>query len=361
MIRQVAIVSGKGGTGKTSLTAAFAQLAAPAVLVDADVDAADLHLVLAPHECERHDYFSLPVARIAAENCMLCMACAHVCRFDAISLFQGLRPYGSDDPTPGLCQSLVSSAAIRNHGGIGFADSMPPPLLGARPDAGHRGVSGQAVVDESVCEGCRACALICPVKAISFHPRCTGAWMVADTTVGPLVHARLHPGAEHAGKLTTAVRDRGRALAAERGLDLMLIDGPPGIGCAATAAIAGVDLAVAVTEPTPAAEADLERLWQRTEQLRIPLALIVNRCDRNPVLAERMLAAASVRGGYPLGSLPTDQAFRAAQRAGTSVLEVAGPTLREAIQRVWERLRAALDARTRCESDLPVPAERYVP
>lgn len=308
MIRQVAVVSGKGGTGKTSLTAAFAQLAAPVVVVDADVDAADLHLVLSPHERERHDYFSLPVARIAIENCMLCMACAHVCRFDAI---------------------------------------------------GQR--DGQAVVDESVCEGCRACALICPVKAIAFHPRCTGAWMVADTVVGPLVHARLHPGAEHAGKLTTAVRDRGRALAAERSLDLVLIDGPPGIGCAATAAIAGVDLAVAVTEPTPAAEADLERLWQRTEQLRVPLALIVNRCDRNPVLAERMLAAASARGGYPLGSLPTDQAFRAAQRAGTSVLDVAGPTLREAIQGVWERLRATLDARTRCEPDLPVPAERYVP
>lgn len=195
MIRQVAIVSGKGGTGKTSLTAAFAQLAAPVVVVDADVDAADLHLVLAPHERERHDNFSLPVARISAENCMVCMACAHVCRFDAIS---------------------------------------------------NR--DGRAIVDEAVCEGCRACALICPVKAISFHPHCTGAWMVADTAVGPLVHARLHPGAEHAGKLTTAVRDRGRALAADRNLDLVLIDGPPGIGCAATAAIAGVDLAVAVTE-----------------------------------------------------------------------------------------------------------------
>ncbi len=308
MIRQIAIVSGKGGTGKTSLTAAFAQLAAPVVVVDADVDAADLHLVLAPQERERHDYFSLPVARISAENCMVCMACAHVCRFEAISQHDG-----------------------------------------------------RAVVDEAVCEGCRACALICPVKAISFHPRCTGVWMVADTAVGPLVHARLHPGAEHAGKLTTAVRDRGRALAAERNLDLVMIDGPPGIGCAATAAIAGVDLAVAVTEPTPAAEADLERLWQRTEQLRVPLALIVNRCDRNPALAERMLATASIRGGYPLGSLPTDQAFRAAQRAGTSVLGVAGPTLREAIQRVWERLRATLDAKTRCEPDRPVPAERYVP
>lgn len=308
MIRQVAIISGKGGTGKTSLTAAFAQLAKPAVVVDADVDAADLHLVLAPQERERHDYCSLPVARISAENCIACMACAHVCRFEAI-----------------------------------------------------RQQDGRVVVDEAVCEGCRACALICPVSAIAFHPRCTGAWMVADTAVGPLVHARLHPGAEHAGKLTTAVRDRGRALAAERGLDLVLIDGPPGIGCAATAAIAGVDLAVAVTEPTPAAEADLERLWQRTEQLRVPLALIVNRCDRNPALAERMLATASARGGYALGSLPTDQAFRAAQRAGTSVLGVAGPTLREAILRVWERLRATLDAKTRGEPDRPVSAERHVP
>jgi len=308
VIRQVAIVSGKGGTGKTSLAAAFAQLAAPVVVVDADVDAADLRLVLAPQERERHDYFSLPVACISPEHCLGCMACAQVCRFGAI------------------CQQ-----------------------------------DGRTFVDQAACEGCRACALICPVAAISFQARCTGAWMVADTAVGPLVHARLHPGAEHAGKLTTTVRDRGRALAAERGLDLVLIDGPPGIGCAATAAIAGVDLAVAVTEPTPAAEADLERLWQRAGQLRVPLALIVNRCDRNTARAERMLATASARGGYPLGSLPTDPAFRAAQRAGTSILGVAGAQLHEAVQRVWDSLRATLDAKTRCEPDRPVPAERYVP
>jgi MinD superfamily P-loop ATPase len=302
MIRQLAIVSGKGGTGKTSLTAAFAHLAAPVVVVDADVDAADLHLVLAPQERERHDYHSLPVARIAADRCLICMACAQMCRFAA----------------------------------IGRQDRL-------------------VVVDETACEGCRACALICPADAIAFHPRSTGVWMVADTAVGPLVHARLHPGAEHAGKLTTAVRDRGRALAAERGLELVLIDGPPGIGCAATAALAGVDLAVAVTEPTPAAEADLERLWQRAEQLRVPLALIVNRSDRNSALAERMLARASARGGQALGSLPTDPAFRAAQRAGTSVLGVAGPSLRAAIERVWERLQATLDA------GRPVPAPRHIP
>lgn len=308
MIRQVAIVSGKGGTGKTSLSAAFARLATPVVVVDADVDAADLKLVLAPQERERHEYHSLPVARIAPDSCLACMACAHTCRFGAVSMRDG-----------------------------------------------------RAVIDESVCEGCRACSLVCPAQAIAFHPRCTGVWMVADTAVGPLVHARLHPGAEHAGKLTAAVRDRGLALAAERGLDLVLIDGPPGIGCAATAAIAGVDLAVAVTEPTPAAEADLERLWQRTGQLRVPLALIVNRRERNPQRAERMLAAAATRGGYPLGSLPTDPAFRAAQRAGTSVLDVAGPMLCDAIHCVWERLRATLDARTRCEPDRPLPAERYIP
>jgi MinD superfamily P-loop ATPase len=304
VIRQVAVVSGKGGTGKTSLTAAFAQVAAPIVVVDADVDAADLHLVLAPQERERHEYLSLPVAHISAEDCMLCMACAEICRFDAIA---------------------------------------------QRDD--------HVVVDAGVCEGCRACALICPVKAIDFLPRCTGVWIVADTAVGPLVHARLHPGAEHAGKLTIAVRDRGRALAAERGLDLVLIDGPPGIGCAATAAIAGVDLAVAVTEPTPAAEADLERLWQRAEQLRVPLALIINHCDRNPPQAERMLARARARGGHPLGSLPTDPAFRAAQRAGTSVLGVAGPGLREAIEGMWARLHALLKP----EPSLPAPAERSVP
>ena len=308
MIRQIALVSGKGGTGKTSLTAAFAQLAAPTVVVDADVDAADLHLVLAPTERERHDYFGLPVAHIDPDTCMGCLACAQVCRFAAI----------------------------------------------ARQGA-------QVVVDATVCEGCRACALICPVGAIAFLPRRTGAWMVADTAVGPLVHARLDPGAEHAGRLTTTVRDRGRALAAERRVDLVLIDGPPGIGCAATAAIAGVDLAVAVTEPTPAARADLERLRQRVGQLRVPLALIINRADRNPTLAEQMIAQATAHGDYVLGTLPSDRAFRAAQRNGSSVLALADQALKSAIGRIWERLRATVDGRTCPEPDRPSPLDRHVP
>lgn len=294
MLKQVAIVSGKGGTGKTSLTAAFARLAAPAVIVDADVDAADLHLVLQPVERERHDYHALPVASIATPTCLGCLACAHVCRFDAIA----------------------------RHGGV-------------------------VAVDPAICEGCGACALICPVQAITFQSRRTGAWMVADTACGPLVHARLDPGAEHAGRLTTAVRDRGRDLAVERGLGLVLIDGPPGIGCAATAAIAGADLAVAVSEPTPAAEADLDRLRARLQQLRVPLALIVNRADRNPGRAERMLASVAADGGHALGTLPTDPAFRAAQQAGTSVLDTGDQALRDAVHRMWERLAAILA--------LPVP------
>ncbi len=308
MIRQIALVSGKGGTGKTSLTAAFAQLAAPTVVVDADVDAADLHLVLAPAERERHDYFGLPVAHIDSATCLGCMACAQVCHFDAITR-QG----------------------------------------------------AQVVVDATVCEGCGACALICPVGAIAFQPRRTGVWMVADTAVGPLVHARLDPGAEHAGRLTTAVRDRGRALAAERGVDLVLIDGPPGIGCAATAAIAGADLAVAVSEPTPAAAADLERLRQRIGQLRVPMALIVNRADRNPALAEQMIAQATAHGDYVLGTLSSHPAFRAAQRNGSSVLALADQPLKDAIGLIWERLRATVDARTRSEPDRLLPLDRHVP
>ena len=289
-VRQLALVSGKGGTGKTSLTAAFAHLAAPAVVVDADVDAADLHLVLAPSERERHDYHALPVAHIDQAACLNCGTCLTTCRFEAIARRRG-----------------------------------------------------RITVDPAVCEGCRACALVCMGKAISFQPRRTGCWMVADTAVGPLVHARLDPGAEHAGRLTTVVRQRGLVLAVERGLSLVLIDGPPGIGCAATAALAGVDLAVAVSEPTPAAQADLERLWQRAEQLRVPVALVVNRADRNPELATRMLADAVARGGVALGTLPSDPAFRQAQRQGTSVLTVASPALRNAITGLWQQVQTLLD------------------
>jgi MinD superfamily P-loop ATPase len=289
MIRQVAMVSGKGGTGKTSLTAAFARLAAPLVVVDADVDAADLHLVLEPVERERHDYFGLPVAAIDPGRCGACGACLRTCRFDAIAA----------------------------------------------------GVGGLPAVDPAACEGCGACARVCPAGAIAFLPRRTGVWMVADTAVGPFVHARLDPGAEHAGRLTAAVRERGAALAAGRGLGLVLIDGPPGIGCAATAALAGADLAVAVTEPTPAAAADLERLRQRCAQLRVPLALVVNRADRDGALAARLLDQAGERGGHPLGTLPSDPGFTAAQRPGASILDTA-PALRPAVERLWAGVRAVL-------------------
>ena len=302
-LREIVVLSGKGGTGKTSLTLALAGCGPAKVLADCDVDAADMHLVLRPEPAERHVFVSGELAAIDREACIRCGVCAEHCR------------YGALEPTP-------------------LGDSFS--------------------VLEQHCEGCGVCAFVCPTGAVAMRPRTCGEWAVSHTRLGTLVHARLEVGAENSGKLVSAVRTAARERALAEGASRLLVDGPPGIGCPVIASLSGAHLALLVAEPTASALHDVERVISLAEHFRIPTAGIVNKADVNPALAERLEAMFRERGTAPLGRLPYSSAFSAAQTSGRTILEqealCPGPAgrpapLTRAVRAVSERLDALLAER----------------
>ena len=225
---EILIISGKGGTGKTSLTAAFAHLAKNHVICDLDVDAPDMHLILKPENTRSHDFISGHEAMIVEEKCESCGTCLEMCRYDAIV----------------------------NEGDRYFIDPLK-------------------------CEGCKVCVEFCPAKAIDFPDRHCGSWFLSDTRFGPMIHAQLFPGEENSGLLVSLLRKQAKEMAGKKGLDLILSDGTPGIGCPVIASLSGVSLAVIVTEPTPSGRHDLERVADLCAHFRIPAGIIINKCDLN--------------------------------------------------------------------------------
>ena len=237
-MREFVVVSGKGGTGKTSLTASFAVLAGRSVVADCDVDAADLHLVLSPRVKLSGAFRAGHVAVIDAARCTACALCERTCRFDAVK---------------------------RDAEGAG------------RP---------RFAIDPTACEGCGVCVRLCPERAIDFPERLSGEWYVSDTRCGPMVHARLGVAAENSGKLVWLVREKAREIAAREGHDLVLVDGPPGIGCPVIASLTGASAALVVTEPTLSGEHDMERVLQVARHFKVPAAVCVNKWDLNPDMKE---------------------------------------------------------------------------
>lgn len=293
-IKELVVVSGKGGTGKTSVTAALALLAAPCVATDADVDAADLALILGTDSAANtpaREFMAGQCARVEPDRCRGCGTCVTLCRFGAVSL--------------------------------------PASAAGA-----------PTKVDATACEGCGVCASVCPVGAITMQPRRAGVWRVSESRAGPLVHARLDAGAGNSGKLVTTVRREARAVAAAWGLDLIITDGPPGVGCATIASLSGADVALVVTEPTPAGAHDLDRILDLCRHFDVPALLCVNKADLAPDLATAMEERAARRGVVLLGRLPYTPAFTRAQRQGRAVVETAGAA-GEAVRALWQKMEAA--------------------
>ena len=288
-MKELVVISGKGGTGKTSLTASFAALAHEAVLADCDVDASDLHLILFPTLHQRTEFRSGHEAVIRTDDCIGCGHCASLCRFDAIA--ETFRP--SD---------------------------------GARTFA----------VAPSSCEGCGLCAWNCPVHAIDFNERACGEWFVSDTRHGPMVHARLYPGAENFGKLVHLVRKQARQLAAHEQRDLVLVDGPPGTGCPVIAALTGAHSVLIVTEPTVSGAHDLTRVLELANHFKIPAAICVNKWDIHPEQTDRIESAARAAGATPVGRIRYDKAATAAQRQGRAVVEMGESALADDIRIVWK-------------------------
>jgi MinD superfamily P-loop ATPase len=298
-MKQLVILSGKGGTGKTSVAAALAHLASQEmaiVLADADVDAANLELVLEPTKLEEHVFMGGQVAIIDPDLCQLCGQCYEVCRFDAV-----IR--GTLDP---------SREAYR--------------------------------IDALACEGCASCVYQCPEEAIHTEEQQAGLWFRSDTRFGPLFHAHLFAGQENSGKLVTMVKQQGRLLALDEGRKLLLVDGPPGIGCPVISANAGADLALIVTEPTVSGVHDLERILGTVNHFRVPALVLINKADLNPVHTSRIEAYCLDHGIDLVGKIAYDNVVTEAMVQGQPVTTyqadgAVATTLREA----WSRVRRYLD------------------
>ena len=289
-IGELVIVSGKGGTGKTSVAASFAVLAAgQAVLADCDVDAADLHLVLTPKIISKTDFISGHEALILPEQCIGCGLCRRVCRFGA--------PKAVKSPAGNLLYTI----------------------------------------DPVACEGCGVCFRFCPLKAIVFPERHCGMWMVSETRCGTLVHACLSAAAENSGKLVSRVRSEARRLAEAQSLKLLITDGPPGIGCPVIASVTGSTQVLVVTEPTVSGEHDLERVLKLTRFFGVPTAVCVNKWDINPAMTERIEVKATAAGVQIAGRIRYDPAVTTAQIQAKAVVEIDAPSAAD-IRSLWSDL-----------------------
>ncbi len=255
MSKELVIISGKGGTGKTTLTASFAYLMDDKIIVDADADAADMYILMKP-TIKRKELFkgNMP-AKIDTSRCIRCDECRRLCRFDAISINE----------------------------------------------------NGDYVVNTMKCDSCALCKYACPANAIEMVESISGEWYESDTPYGPMVHAKLYPGAENSGNLVTMVKHRAHILSEEKGIEYILVDGSPGIGCPVISTVSGADFVVIVTEPTQSGMHDLERVKKLCDSLRVKTGVVINKFDINEEISKKIEEFAKRVGSKFLGKIPFDR------------------------------------------------------
>jgi len=295
-MKQLIILSGKGGTGKTSITAAFAHLASQSqyanqfILADADVDAANLELVLQPRLLEEQDFRGGQVAVIDQGTCASCGDCQAVCRFDAINYTDGFY-----------------------------------------------------VVDPIACDGCAACVYQCPSESIAMHEQTVGKFYVSEGRYGPLYHANLFPGQENSGKLVTLVKQRARLQALDENRELVIVDGPPGIGCPVISATSGADLALIVAEPTVAGVHDMQRVLRTVQHFGVRALVCINKADLYPVGVDEIESFCRDNGIQTVGRIPFDLTVATAMVQGEPVTAFRPDTpASEAISITWEQVLESL-------------------
>jgi MinD superfamily P-loop ATPase len=280
-VKELVILSGKGGTGKTSIVGSFAALAKDAVLADCDVDAADLHLLLNPVIRQKQEFWSGSIAFIDKNICTECGLCQELCRFGAINNF---------------------------------------------------------TVNNFSCEGCGFCSRICPSKAITMKENMAGYWFISDTQYGQLVHARLGIAQENSGKLVATVRKQARELAEKQKKDYIISDGPPGIGCPVISSLSGASLALLVTEPTLSGIHDLERVIDVCHHFDVPPVVCINKYDINEVNSRQIEVYCQTQGADVISKIPFDNAFTEAMVSGMPIVKYSNETTSQKVKQLWQAI-----------------------
>jgi len=285
---EIVIISGKGGSGKTSLTASFAYLAKDKIVTaDCDVDAADMHLLLKPDFEKREGFKSGLLAIIDQESCVSCNRCFEVCRFDAIKVD-----------------------------------------------------NGKYTVDDISCEGCGYCPRVCPVDAIKMEEQEVGEWYISNTKEGgKMVHARLGVGEENSGKLVAKVKNEAKRVAKELGRDMVLVDGSPGIGCPVVSSLSGADFVVFVTEPTVSGFHDLKRVFELVNKFKIRSGCVINKADLNLEIVVKIKEFMQENGIVELLEIPYDETFTKAMTVGKTIVEFEENELTKSIEKTWESIK----------------------
>jgi MinD superfamily P-loop ATPase len=284
-MKEVVVLSGKGGTGKTSIVGSFAAIAKSKVLADCDVDAADLHLLLQPTLREEHEFWSGEVAVIDEEKCTQCGLCQELCRFKAIDDFR---------------------------------------------------------VDAVLCEGCGFCSHTCPSEAITMKENLSGHWSISDTRYGTLVHARLRIAQENSGKLVATVRKQAKEMAEKLGLDYIITDGPPGIGCPVISSLSGASLALLVTEPTLSGIHDLERVFGVCRHFDVPALVCINKHDINEDNTRQIESYCLDQGIEVAARIPFDNIVTEAMIHNMPVVEYSHNGVSRQIEALWEKVSKIL-------------------
>jgi MinD superfamily P-loop ATPase len=288
---EILVISGKGGTGKTSLTAALAHSAPVHILCDLDVDAPDMHLLMRPENEQAHEFWSGSEAVIDPAACNACGRCREVCRFNAVTETRD-----------------------------GYA------------------------IDPLRCEGCKTCVVLCPAQAIDFRIKQCGNWYVSRTRLNTtMVHAQLFPAEENSGRLVALLRKEAKTMAKDQGIDLIIADGPPGIGCPVISALSGVDLAVLVTEPTPSGRHDLERVVGLCGHFKTRMAAIINKWDLNPDQSRDIRHWCEEQGIPVVAQLPHDPAFVHAMVAGRTITEFTNDEIARRVRAAWLEIQSLVN------------------